>query len=212
MSDFERAVEDAFSVTAVGLAHWPDPHPDRMPFDEEYSRVLDPEKWRIVPARAEAWCSAAVELGIATLERDVAVRWAEDTGAPYRRVDRLVPHVPGGLPLVLAYAGPEGDEPTAVTIAIGDPAVVVGMSPACGCDACDSGSQNELDDLDQQMRIIVSGHVRHLRAGDRTIISFGPRGWSATGSFRRREVERIIENPKGWVEVSGPSWIDASES
>lgn len=32
MSQLERAVDDGFAVTARGLAHWPDPHPDRMPW------------------------------------------------------------------------------------------------------------------------------------------------------------------------------------
>lgn len=149
MSDLERAVDDAFARTARGLSRWPAPHPDRMPLDEEYSRVLDPAKWRIVPARVEAWCEAAVEVGVATLERDVGVRWAKDSGARYRRTDRLVPRAAGGLTLVLAYSGFDCEAVNAVTIAISDPAVAVGLSPDCGCDACDSGSQNELDHLDE---------------------------------------------------------------
>jgi hypothetical protein len=206
MGELERAVDDAFVRTGRGLAHWPDPHLDRMPLDEEYSRVLDPAKWRIVAARAEGWCEAAVDLGIATLERDVAVRWADDTGAHRNRIDRLVPRVAGGLPLVLAHAGADGGEPTAVTIAIGDPAVVVGRAPVCGCDACDSGSQAELDHLDEQIRMVVAGQVRHLSAGDRTIVSFA-NGWSATGAFGRQEVDGVIADPAGWNEVSGVSWI-----
>jgi hypothetical protein len=203
--DLERAVDHAFDRTARGLLRWPDPHPDRMPLDEEYSRVLDPSKWRIIPARAEAWCTAAVELGIATLQRDVAVRWVEGGGAHHHRIDRLVPRVEGGLPLVLAHAGLAGEVP-GVTIAIGDPAVVVGLSPDCGCDACDAGSERELEHLDEQIRMVVSGSVRHLSAGDRTIVSTD-RGISATGRFRRREIEKVLATPHGWHEVSGASWI-----
>lgn len=208
MNDLERAVDGAFARTARGLSSWPDPHPDRSPLKEEYSRVLDPSKWRIVEARAEAWCQAAVEVGVATLERDADVLWAKDGPAPYRRIDRLVPHVAGGLPLVLAYAGLGGTVHAGITIALGDPAVVVGRSPDCGCDACDSGSDNELDHVDEQIRMVVSGEVRHLTAGDRTIVSFS-NGWSASGSFGRQEVQTILAGAAGWDEVSGPSWISA---
>ncbi|HEX4902659.1 MAG TPA: DUF6226 family protein [Acidimicrobiales bacterium] len=207
MTELERAVDAAFVRTGRGLSHWPDPHPDRAPLDEEYSRSLDPLKWRIVPAWAEAWCDAAVELGIATLERACVPRWAVDDGARYRRVDRLIPNAVGALPMTLAYAGSDGERPTGVTIALGHPAVVFGSSPACGCDACDAGSQNELDHLDAQVRDVVSGQVRHLSAADRTIVASST-GWSATGSFGRSEVDEVLADPKGWVEVSGASWLD----
>jgi len=36
------AVDEAFAVTGRGLAPWPDPHPDRRPRAEEYSRLSDP--------------------------------------------------------------------------------------------------------------------------------------------------------------------------
>lgn len=103
-SDLERAVSSAFAglhaIFLTGRIRTPTARP---PLDEEYSRLLDAAKWRIVPARAEAWSEAAVEVGIATLERDIAVRWAKKSRVPHRRIDRLVPHVPGALPLVLAY-------------------------------------------------------------------------------------------------------------
>ena len=208
LSDLEQVVDEAFALTARGLSHWPDPHRDRRsPLDEEYSRVLDPAKWRIVPARAEAWCDAAVEVGVATLERDVAVRRAKAIGVRYCRTDRLVPHVAGGLPLVLAYSAFEGEVINAVEISIGDPAVVVGLSPDCGCDACDSGSQNELDHLDEQIRMVVLGQVRHLSDGDRTIVSYA-NGWHGTGALDRGEIEKALADPAGWEEVSGRSWID----
>lgn len=126
MAEFQRAVDEAFDRRAADLPRWADPHPDRMPFDEEYSRVTDPERWRIVPARAEAWCEAAVALGAGTLQRDVAVRWATDVRMPFERVDRLVPRRPDAVPLVLGYSAFEHEEgPAGVTLGIGDPAVVV---------------------------------------------------------------------------------------
>ena len=36
-----------------------------------------------------------------------------------------------------------------LTLGVGDPAVCIGWLPDCGCDACDSGSPNELEQLDR---------------------------------------------------------------
>ena len=33
------------------------------------------------------------------------------------------------------------------------------------------------------------------------------RGWQSQGRFRRGQVERILADPKGWDELSGPSWL-----
>lgn len=207
VSELMRAVDGASATTAQGLEPWPDPHPDRAPLDEEYSRVLDPRKWRIIPARAEAWSIATVDLGLATIERDVAVRWATDRGRSHVRVDRLVPRCVDGLPLVLAYSAFEGVDVNAVTIGVGDPAVEVTGVPPCGCDACDSGSQAEQDLLDEHMLGVVGGQFRHLTDGERTIVVHGAHRWSASGDFERDEVDRVLADPRAWHEVTGPSWL-----
>ena len=43
--------------------------------DEEYSRLSDPARWRIVGARADAWMFALNAAGLAELERNAPVRW-----------------------------------------------------------------------------------------------------------------------------------------
>jgi Family of unknown function (DUF6226) len=80
--------------------------------------------------------------------------------------------------------------------------------PDCGCDAGDSGSQNELDHLDAHVRGIVTGRFRRLTSGARTITVTDDSGWSASGRFRRGEVERVLADPVGWQEMSGASWFD----
>ncbi|MCY3863114.1 MAG: DUF6226 family protein [bacterium] len=44
-----------------------------------------------------------------------------------------------------------------VSLGVGDPAVLVLAAPDCGCDACDSGSQ---DALDEYMLSVVTGSER----------------------------------------------------
>ena len=205
------AVDEAFAVTGRGLAPWPDPHPDRRPRAEEYSRLSDPAKWRIIGARADAWVVALPAAGLAEVERDAAIRWEAPPGTVLSRADRLVPHVAGGLPLVVARSrlGPVDD--AGVTLGAGDPAVVIGWIPDCGCDACDSGSQDVLDELDEVIVGVVSGAFRRVVSGDRVITVISTDRWNASssgsGGIDRGEVARIMADPTGWREVSGVSWL-----
>lgn len=208
--DLREAIDHAFRTTSQDLRSWPAPHPDRAPLDEEYSRQLDPGKWRIVLARAEAWCIAAVELGLATLERDVSVRWVSDRDRPYSRVDRLVPNAAGAIPLVVGYLTIEDAGFSAVDLAAGDPAVLIAVEPPCGCEACDSGSQDALDQLDEHVLGVISGQFRRLTKRDRTIVVESAHSWSASGEFQTEEIEAVLTDPSGWREVSGSSWLDGS--
>jgi Family of unknown function (DUF6226) len=208
------AVDETFAVTGRGLAPWPDPHPDRRPRDEEYSRLSDPAKWRIVGARADAWLIALRAAGLAEVERNAPIRWEGPPRTVVSRADRLVPHVAGGLPLIFARSrlGPVDD--AGVTLGVGDPAVVITWIPDCGCDACDSGSQDVLDELDEAIVGVVSGAFRRLASGDRVITVIGTDRWSASsigsGSFARGEVAGILAGPTGWREVSGAAWLAGS--
>lgn len=205
------AVDEAFAVTSRDLAPWPDPHPERRPRDEEYSRLSDPAKWRIVGARADAWMTALNTAGLAEVERNAPIRWEAPPRPLVSRADRLVPHVAGGLPLVLArsHLGPVDD--AGVTLGVGDPAVVITWIPDCGCDACDSGSQDVLDELDEVIVGVVSGAFRRLASGERVITVIGTDRWSGSstgsGRFGRGEVARILADPTGWQELSGAPWL-----
>lgn len=156
-------VDAAFAVTARGLRQWDDPHPDRMPLEEEYSRVLDPAKWRIIGARVDAWAGGLVAAGLATMERDVTIDWIDSPGTDLQRADRLVPTRSGALPIVFARSRIEGLDDTGVTIGAGDPAATSAVIPDCGCDACDCGSGSEIGRVDRHVGGIIRGRFRHLR-------------------------------------------------
>lgn len=199
-------VDVAFAVTGRGLAPWPDPHPDRNPGDEEYSRLSDPAKWRIVGARADAWLVALVETELAAVEPDAHVDWQTPPTTVLTRTVRATPHVVGALPLIVARSRIGDVDDAGVTVGVGDPAVCVTWIPDCGCDACDSGAQDVLDEVDTYVVGVVSGRFRRLWSGDRQITAVGD-GWSSSGAFARGEVQAILDDPKGWFELSGPSWI-----
>jgi hypothetical protein len=211
--DLLDVVDEAFAVTGRGFASWPDPHPDRTPQDDEYSRLSDPAKWRIVGARADAWLIALVTAGLAEVERDAQIHWEVPPRTVVSRADLLVPHVAGALPLIVArsHLGPVDDG--GVTLGVGDPAVGTAWIPDCGCDACDSGSQDVLDELDEAITGVVSGAFRRLSSGDREITVIGTDRWAASsgvsGGFGRGEVEAILADPTGWREVFGAAWMAA---
>ncbi len=200
------AVDAAFEATGRGMASWADPHPDRSPLAEEYSRLTDPSKWRIIGARADAWVVALVDARLAKVERSTEIRWRTLPGTVVSRTDRVVPRAAGALPLVVARSrlGAVGD--AGVTLGVGDPAVCVTWLPQCGCDACDSGSQDVLDELDVNMLGIVSGAFRRLSSGDREITVIGDRRWSASG-LSHHDVNRVLADATGWDEVAGASWL-----
>ena len=179
-------VDAAFAVTGQGLAGWRDPHPDRSPRDEEYSRLSDPAKWRIVGARADAWIAALVDAELAVIDVGAGVRWAAPPGPVVSRTTRVVPKVSDALPLSVARSQLGSVDDAGVVLGAGDPAVCVVFIPDCGCDACDSGSQDVLDEIDVHIVGVVSGGFRRLWRDDREITVVGDHGWRATGCFRSR--------------------------
>lgn len=170
------AVEDAFAAAGADTAGWADPHvgpdgEDRDSLEEEYSRCLDPGKYRILWARAEAWMQILTARGWA--ERDEIgsgdrLTWLIPPRVAPHRTTVLHPRRPGALSLVLARTAPDdisgstdlsGAEALlpGLVLGIGDPALEVETLPDCGCDACDSGSRDLLEQLDRLLLSIVDG-------------------------------------------------------
>lgn len=156
-----------FTRRAPDLGEWPDPHAGRPPSDEEYSRQLDPAKWRVLIARAEAWSTALVEAGAA--RREVVqvddLVWVRAPGTVLTCAARLIPAAPGALPLIVARTRMLDVDDVGLTLGVGGPATVLGSYPHCGCDACDRGSQDELDRVDDAFGAVVTGTPTGLHPG-----------------------------------------------
>jgi hypothetical protein len=194
----DDAVARAFAVTGAGTAPWPDPHPDRNPPEEQYSRLSDPAKYRIVTARADAWVAAVTELELADAEEvtEPDAAWRTKPPVPLSRAVRLRPHRPGAASLLLGYDDALGGVPdTGLVVGLGDPAAQLTMIPDCGCDACDSGSEYLLDELDRIVRGAVSGDLVHVTTPSGS--AFGTRdGWSAQGFPRRTDVGALLDEAR----------------
>ncbi|MGP9680815.1 DUF1990 domain-containing protein [Brachybacterium sp. AOP3-A1-3] len=193
-------VEAAFAVTGAETPGWEDPHLDpsadgerRDSRDEEYSRCLDPGKYRILWTRAEAWVQVLTARGWADEVEDATenaagdgaqISWAVAPRADLYRTTVLRPRRAGAQPLVLARTAPEdavgstnlagGDAVSLdLVVGFGEPVVAV-LEPDCLCDACDSGSRDLLEQLDQAILSIVDGSSE---------VVLGPHGTSDRTSF-----------------------------
>ena len=132
--------------------------------------------------------------------------WSQSPGPRITRTAVARPAAPGAIAMVVARSRIGDVADAGVVIGAGSPAVSCAALPECGCDACDSGSQDLLDELDEMVHSVISGRFRRLTKGRREITVRSQGGWSASGNFRRGEVESIVTNPVGWAETSGAPW------
>jgi hypothetical protein len=213
LEHLQVAIEDAFAITSRETPPWPDPHPDHGAKPQEaYSRLTNPARWRILRARTDAWLIALTQSDLATVEPVAHVAWRSSPGPVITSAERVVPAAAGALELVIAQSriGDVGD--AGVVLGVGSPAECINWFPDCGCDACDSGSQNELDHLDNHLLGIVTGRFRRLTKRTQTITVINEDRWSATNlsATTRRHVENVLADPRGWTDLTGTSWLHAS--
>lgn len=219
LAELVTAVEREFARAAAGLRRWDDPHPppDRVVADDEYSRLTDPGRWRIVGARADAWVAALVGASVATASTGSTHRWTASSMPTPTREQVVLPVVARGLRLVVAHSSLGDVDDAGLVLGVVDErdrAAVITWFPDCGCDACDSGSQDEIDRLDEHVVAVVSGTFRLLdrthRSRQQRIMVLGPDGWEARnlpGRHPRALVASILDDPALWDEWSGPSWL-----
>ncbi len=204
------SVAARYAVTSAALAGWPDPHPgDVRPLEEEYSRCLDPARFRVLAARAQAWVEVLTAAGLAVV-REVDARVVDGGSADgFDRAVHLLPSRPGAVPLAFAYRSIDGVADAVVAVAPGDPATVSLRLPQCGCDACDDGSDALLRELDDQVLAVVSGAFIRVTTRKGVVVASGS-GWAAAGPFGADEVERLLSDARrgrGRHDVvRGPAW------
>lgn len=203
------AVDDAFARLRGDLADWPDPHPDgRRPADEEYSRVTDPERYRLLGARADAWIEVLTARGDASAEvmDPDEVAWVGSIHGRLDRVTVLRGRV-GTQPVSVAWAPSQSADGAFVQVGVGQPAHVLDCQPDCGCDACDTGSADLLETVDSAFILALDGGVYVVRAGDR-VVRRTLEGWSSSGvSDAERWLDDAAAGRRTDRVVAGEPWL-----
>lgn len=195
--DFLRRVEAAFVTTGAATPGWEDPHPDRDVLEEEYSRCLDPGKYRILETRVDAWLHVLTDRQLARVTTAPEGAWLGGVRDPdaWWRVRQLEPTAEGGMVLLLASTLVDG-EPFGLDVGVraaGLPTVLIDSVPDCGCDACDSGSADLLETLDGWLLSVAWGGVVHARS-ESAQVSRTLNAWRANGTAR----------PEAWLDASSP--------
>lgn len=209
----------------LDLPSWPDPHPGRAsPREEEYSRVTDPGRYRIVPARARVWAERLDDVPGVEVEA-LAPAPLDDEGqlGRFDRGVRVSSSRPGTLPLLLLERDVQrpGAEAslTVLHVSVVRPQVTVAMQPDCGCDACDTGADDLLDAIDQAIGNVIGGPFVALR-GKGWHAQWHPDGGSSGGRprgpdhaqmmlrCRRLAAGEDVRLPRGTEAFVGRSWFD----
>lgn len=216
------------SYDRLGTPSWPNPHPGMAaPRDEEYSRVTDPGRYRIVHARARIWADRLGDVPGVEVEA-LAPAPLDDEGhlGKFDRFDRgvrVTPPRPGTLPLLLLEQDaplPDLEASLAVLhISIVRPEIAIGKLPDCGCDACDLGSADLLYAVDQAIGNVVGGPFVVLQ-GNGWHAQWCPDGGSSGGTpggpdhahvmelCRRLAGGQDVRLPRGTEAFVGRPWFN----
>ena len=148
IADVRTEVDRVFD--ALNAPSWPDPHADnQIAAEEEYSRVTDPQRYRALVLRLQAWqqaLSTLCDVGVDTMakgEDQLQQRWSS----------------PHGNTLPLHVSVVTFDQVPFVGLSVTSDADPFDIVPDCACDACDSGSQDLLAVLDDDMTALVDGSL-----------------------------------------------------
>lgn len=157
--DVLAAVESAYAARPEAAVHWSPPHPDREPLEEEYSRLSDPSRYRIVGARLRAWEAALDELGLLAAQDEVPAPEWQDLRAVDGPVRRWIPVREGACPLLVGFLSLEGARDAECAAVIGAEGCdeTFDLMPDCACDACDSGSEDLLGAVDSLILEVLEG-------------------------------------------------------
>jgi hypothetical protein len=229
----ELQAQVSASYAHLGMPSWPNPHPGMAsPREDEYSRVTDPERYRIVHARARVWADRLGEVpGVEVQTLKPAP--LDDSGhlGLFDRGIQLTSARPRTLALLLlerdARLSRLDASQAVLHISVVKPQIEIDRQPDCGCDACDSGSVDLLWAIDETIGNIVGGPFVALRGkawqawwypanGTQALTRYswsrgkrpGPDPARATELCLRLAAKEDVRLPKGTEAFVGGPWLD----
>lgn len=206
LHDVVAHVRRRFEAGSAADVRWINPHENRDVAPEEYSRVSDPSKYRLVGARATAWIKTLTELQLARAEKVTAPSWVH--GPADARAVLLTPEGDAALSILVVLGPMEGVEDAVISIGVGTPPVSIGMQPDCGCDACDFDSDDLLTSIDEMFITVMDGTLIYAEDKDWTL-TVGVNGWSAQGSEDFGELVARAQSGAsvGRRMITGSAWL-----
>lgn len=215
MDDLRSRVAELYAATEP--ASWPDPHADREAAQEEYSRVTNGERWVIVQARTVAWLRACVELLGARIEPTLPAELPVTSEQRWTMTSPL----PGTLPIHVRMV--TGEYPMADLGVDAEVTLVEAPGMSCACDACDHGSETELELVDSFFERVLPGSlvqlVGHEFGADLDITTgMGGAGGHYPEVLEFEEAMELmraigrgedVDLPAGIRSFHGDSWLDA---
>lgn len=213
----ELQAQVAVNYDRLRMPSWPNPHPGMAsPREEEYSRLTDPGRYGIVHARARVWADRLG--GVPGVEVETLAPAPLDDEGHLGRFDRgirLTSPRPGTLPLLLLERDVRSPGPEAslavLHISVVRPEFGLQMLPDCGCDACDLGSDDLLQAIDETIGNVVGGPFVVLR-GTGWRAWWHPDGGSSGGTGRgpdHRQVMELCRRLAGGEDVRLPDGVEA---
>ncbi|MDN4161088.1 DUF6226 family protein [Nocardioides abyssi] len=208
-----QEVDHEFAVTGRDTPGWPDPHGEREPSDEEYSRCLDPGKYRILSARVDAWARVLTSRGVTYDDTERTAAWHDAIRSPAEMANgrRFSSTQPSGAALLTATTV-VGGEPYGLDLAISHEslaATFVDTVPDCGCDACDSGSADLLYVLDGWFLTVARGGVLRVWS-DSASLTRTRDGWEGSGigaAQLERWLDETVPTPANVGRVIAQPWF-----
>lgn len=185
----------ALAYAELDPPSWPNPHPDGgQPARDEYSRVTDPRRYRIVELRAQVWTKVLIQLPTVTVE-DIPAR-SQSQAEGFDLGVKLTCSTPGAAPMLFLHrnvvVSTQQPAVPVLRISVERPAMVVETWPDCGCDACDRGSNDLLDAIDTTVARVIGGAVvvlRHPRWYAQWSPDAGRSGGAGTGTDHARVMD-----------------------
>lgn len=191
------------------LPTWDDPHEHRSaPAQDEYSRVTDGERYRILIERARAWTNACIELLGVRVDQVPVDPDAEGSRGGWK----LTSPRQGTTPLHVRVFHYDLD---VLVLGCGPEDEVIRL-PDCGCDACDSGSEVLLEAVDEWFVHALTGGLVHLWS-DGWAATTEETGHSSSGSPEAvqipwEELEPVFEAVRSGDRTGLPEGINALTS
>ncbi len=116
------------------------------------------------------------------------------------------------MPIVFWLGAIHDVADTCLHIGFGAPAVVLLDSPDSCCEACDSGSDDLVSQIDKYVLSVVTGNAVHVRTPDGHAISWELGWYSASGTDTVRDdiharIETARAGRSGFPTLVGAPWF-----